>query len=244
MPEPDIALCQPDATLYRSVTGLCQYVSEDRYDINYSTKELSKTLKNPANESWARARRVDRYLNTYPDFVLDYKWTRAEKAVLVKVDSDHAGCMVTRRSTSSRIILYNKGLVKGWSVQQPVVSLSSGESEFRSIVKGYLEGKLVVDIAEEWGDSKRLEIFSDSSAARAMTRRLGVGKVRHLSIVILFIQEVVKAGKVVIKKVLSALNESDLGTKYLDPTKMTNLIKRLPVSRPENLNCRSTAPNP
>ena len=51
-------------------------------------------------------------------------------------DSDHAGCLETRKSTSGGIVMMGEQCIKAWSVTQSVISLSSGEAEYYSMVKG------------------------------------------------------------------------------------------------------------
>ena len=53
----------------------------------------------------------------------------------VKVDSDHAGCLRTRRSTTGIAAYHGKHVTKAASTTQTVIALSSGESEFRAVVR-------------------------------------------------------------------------------------------------------------
>ena len=65
------------------------------------------------------------------------------------------------------------------------------------------------------GDPRRLEVFSDSAAARSILSRLGVGKVRHLQVKLLWVQRLVNSGQVLVSKVLGTENVADIGTKPL-----------------------------
>eukprot|EP00959_Pyramimonas_sp_CCMP1952_P452071 9464987-Pyramimonas_sp.AAC.1 len=48
--------------------------------------------------------------------------------VTVFTDSDHAGCLKTRKSTSCTMTFYGKHMVRATSTTQGVIALSSGES--------------------------------------------------------------------------------------------------------------------
>ena len=55
-------------------------------------------------------------------------------------DTDWAGCLRTRKSTSGGCILRGKHLLKSWSKSHGLVALSSGESELYAVVKASAEG--------------------------------------------------------------------------------------------------------
>ena len=58
----------------------------------------------------------------------------------MKVDSDHAGCVRTRKSTTGLAAFYGKHMFKAASTTQTLIALSSGESEFYAIVRGVATG--------------------------------------------------------------------------------------------------------
>ncbi len=60
----------------------------------------------------------------------------SNKYVNVWVDTDYAGCLETRKSTSAGVIMINQHAVKTWSVTQDIIALSSGEAEYYGMVGG------------------------------------------------------------------------------------------------------------
>ena len=48
---------------YRSLTMRGAYLAQDRYDIQYATKELATEMKAPTEEALVRLKRLARYLN-------------------------------------------------------------------------------------------------------------------------------------------------------------------------------------
>ena len=50
-------------------------------------------------------------------------------------NTDWAGCLRTRKSTSGGVILLGSHILKTYSSTQPTVSLSSGEAEFYGVVR-------------------------------------------------------------------------------------------------------------
>ena len=67
----------------------------------------------------------------------------------------------------------------------------------------------------------RLFLSTDSSAAKGICNRRGLGKVRHIDINTLWLQDRVNKGDTIIKKVPGETNISDALTKYVDIGKMS-----------------------
>ena len=63
-------------------------------------------------------------------------------------------------------------------------------------------------------------LFADSSAALAIAKRKGAGKLRHIHIRSLWIQDIQERDGTEFKKVLGTENPADLMTKYLTREKI------------------------
>ena len=107
------------------------------------------------------------------------------------------------------------GVVKTWSSTQASVAQSSGEAEFYAAARGAAEGLGMISIMSDLGWSPRLRIHVDSSAAKAVASRSGLGKVRHLEVRFLWLQEVVKRRRLTIHKIRGTVNPADVLTKSL-----------------------------
>ena len=66
---------------------------------------------------------------------------------------------------------------------------------------------------KDLGVDVSIELFTDSSAAKSMASRSGVGKVRHMEVKWLWLQEKVKAGKIKMRKVAGEVNPANVLTK-------------------------------
>ena len=107
-------------------------------------------------------------------------------------------------------------LNKGWSVAQAVIALSSGEAEYYGIVKGASTGLGIRSALRGLGCSVRLAVHTDSSAAKGMASRKGLGKVRHVEVNQLWVQETVGSGEIELKKIDGTSNLADALTKFVD----------------------------
>ena len=50
----------------------------------------------------------------------------------------------------------------------------------------------------------------------ATARRLGLGKMKHVSIIYVFVQELVRSGQVELVKILTEVNPADIASEALD----------------------------
>ena len=81
------------------------------------------------------------------------------------------------------------------------MALSSCEAELNASLKGAIEGLNAQRLANDFGDNPSLELKTDASAARGVIMRQGVGKIRHLHVKQVWLQETVVAGELVITKI-------------------------------------------
>ena len=80
-------------------------------------------------------------------------------------------------------------MLKSWSTTQSVIALSSGEAEYYSMVKGGSVGLGVQAMLQEIGIKLELVIKCDASAAVGIVMRRGLGKLRHIDLTQLWLQE-------------------------------------------------------
>ena len=101
----------------------------------------------------------------------------------VWTDSDWAGDVASRRSTSGGVIVYRGAIMAHWSKSQSNIALSSAEAELNATVKGLSEVIGLYNLIEETQKvSVNLTLCTDASACKGMLLRHGTGKVKHLSV--------------------------------------------------------------
>ncbi len=70
-------------------------------------------------------------------------------------------------------------------------------------------------------------IFTDSSAAKGISNRRGLGKTKHIDTVFLWVQERLHSGDFTLHKEKTDDNVGDLFTKYLDQSKLNKFVAKL-----------------
>jgi hypothetical protein len=213
-------------TEYRGMAAIANYLGADRPDVQYGAKELCRSMSAPSEESFSKLKHFARYLVHVPEAVLFYENQYPVKVMDVFVDSDWAGCPGTRKSTSGGFVVLGKHVIKTWSSTQATRALSSGEAEFYAIIEGASRALGIQALMVDMGFECSVRMKSDSSAGRAISLRKGTGKLRHLQVKYLWIQDALFEKRLVIEKVKGVENPADVGTKFLMAHEIQNVTKR------------------
>jgi hypothetical protein len=207
---------------YASAVGSLMYAQVcTRPDIAYVVGVLGRYQINPGVDHWRAAKKVMRYLQGTKNFMLIYKRTD-NLEVIGYSDSDYAGCIDTRKSTSGYVFMLASGAVSWRSAKQTLTATSTMEAEFVSCfeatshgvwLKSFISGLRVVDSI-----SKPLKMYCDNSAAVFMAKNNKSGsRSKHIDIKYLAVRERVKENKVVIEHVSTELMIVDPLTKGMPP---------------------------
>ena len=105
--------------------------------------------------------------------------------------------------------------IKSWSSTQKTIALSSGEAELCALVKCSCELLGALQIARDWDCELEGEVHVDSSAALGVVGRRGAGKLRHVRVGQLWVQQKNEEGEIRYKKVKGTENPADAMTKAL-----------------------------
>ena len=98
-------------------------------------------------------------------------------------------------------MMWGRHCLKSWSSTQSVVATSSGEAEYYALVKGASVGLGMRSMMGEMGVGADVELRTDSSAGKGMVCRRGLGKMKHVQVCYLWLQERVERGELGVVKV-------------------------------------------
>ena len=144
----EYVLSPEDATMYRALSARANFLSQDRADIQFSTKELCREFAVPNRNSYNRLKRLGRYLKGKPRLVIKYDWQKPLGKLTANSDSDWAGDKQTRKSTSGGIIRIGSHFIKSWSKGQTTIALSSAEAELYAILRTASESLGILSILQ------------------------------------------------------------------------------------------------
>lgn len=131
----------------------------------------------------------------------------------VCTDTDWAGCKRTRMSTTCVVAQCGDSTLFSAVHGQEIHAQSSGEAEFYGVVSGTGPGLLLKHALGFLGIAVKLKMRTDSSAARGTLARQGVGKLRHIEVKTLWVQDLVARKVLAVLPIDGIKNPADVGTK-------------------------------
>jgi len=214
-PDMDKELESKQATMYRGLAARANYLSQDRRDIRFAVKEISRRMAKPRVKDLQALKRLARYLVGRPRAVCVFNAQSLPKTIEGWCDSDWAGCPETRKSTSGGIIIWGQHPLKAWSTTQNVVALSSGEAEYYAMVKAGSQSLGIKAMLSDFGLRSKIRLVTDASAAQGIAARRGLGQVKHIEGSQLWLQDRVNKGEIVVEKTGGKDNIADTLTKFM-----------------------------
>lgn len=104
-------------------------------DIQYAVKEAAKGMANPKKSDHMKLVRIAKYLKGRPRYVVLFRPQKDVDGINGYSDSDFAGDVESRKSTSGGTVMIGDHMVKSWSTSQSVIALSTGEAELYGLNK-------------------------------------------------------------------------------------------------------------
>ena len=241
-------LDQEQAATFRTCVGILLYIGQDRPDVQFAVRGLASKMSEPTHSAQKHLVHLVQYMAKTEGYHLVYRktprglsnlhesirngsyafsTTPAKDHHLLEVfsDSDWAGRQDTRRSTSSGTIFLDGQCFYSFSRNQKSVSLSSGEAEYYAGASAASDSILLQEAVKFLTQRNcKVHLHMDSSAARGIITRQGVGRVKHLQVRTLFLQDLHKQGTISVHPVGTKESTSDIGTKPLSAKRIRLLL--------------------
>ena len=119
-------------------------------------------------------------------------------------------------------------------------SLSSAEAELTGLCKGGAQATGLQSFCADRDLTLKLRLHRDSTAAIGVCKRRGLGKIRHLAVADLWLQDKVRSGDLTIHEVLGADNPADAMTKVVGRSTLEMALNRVSM-QPEGGRAASAA---
>ena len=210
---------------YRSLVGSLLYLQLTRPDIAFAVKELSRFLNNPGPKMWAAAKNVLHYLQGTKHHGIQFGGKAAYNTLAKSPDqlvgfsdSDWAGQIDDRKSTSGTIFFLNNGPISYASRSQKCVALSTAESEYVALGEAAREAIYLRMLLKDLGQEQKepTVIFEDNVAAEKLTKNNVLhGRTKHFEIKHHFIRETVENKTIQVQHLASTEMLADILTKAL-----------------------------
>ena len=217
-----------DQTLYQSIVGALLYVSmATRPDIAQAVGAVSRYSADPKQTHLTAAKRILRYLKGTTELVLTYRCVDGNLCCFS--DSDWAGDVDTRHSTSGYILTLGGCAISWNSKLQRVTALSTAEAEFIAVSEACKELMWMKKLMEEVQNVKLpMTVMEDNQAAIAMIKNpVYHARTKHIDIRYHFIRELYQEGQIRLEYCPSSENIADLMTKPIPRVQFGKLCERL-----------------
>ncbi|CAI7874111.1 unnamed protein product [Closterium sp. NIES-54] len=206
--------------LYQSIVGSLMYASTTTQpQIAYAVSQLSKVVSCPKAFHLQAAKRVLRYLNGCVKSGIFYPAHSKPQVELVGFsDADYAGDSANRKSHTGYVYCLNGAAISWQSKRQPVVALSTTESEYISLCQCIQEGvwlkRLFGELGHEFAGG--VPVFVDNQSAISLAQNACLhGRTKHMQVRWHFIREMVACGEVILRWCPTDRQAADILTKPL-----------------------------
>ncbi|KAL6288505.1 hypothetical protein ACE6H2_006015 [Prunus campanulata] len=226
-----------DSTYFKQIVGSLMYLTSTRPDIMHSVSVISRYMENPTEMHLRAAKRIFRYLKGTTDFGIFYKKVK-KSSFLGFTDSDYAGDIDDRKSTSGNVFLMSSGAISWSSKKQQIVTLSTTEAEFVAAASCSCQAIWLRRMLEVLGNQQQdsTTIYCDNVSAIRLSRNPVMhGRSKHIDVRYHFLRDLCKDGVIELQFCKSEDQVADLMTKPLKQPVFEKLRSVLGVCSREGL---------
>jgi hypothetical protein len=186
-----------------------------RPDIAYAVGQVSRYSQNPGLEHWKALKRILAYLKKTINFGLLFGGGSSE--LCGYCDSDYAGDLESRKSTSGAVFLLYNGAVSWFSRRQTCVALSTTEAEFISAAESTKEGIWLKRLHLELGAiESATPLRCDNQGAIALIHDpVFHQRTKHMDVRFFFVRDAQQEGRINISYIETESQLADIFTKAL-----------------------------
>ena len=221
-----------DATEYRRVIGCLRYLLHTRPDLSFAVGVASRFMEKTIVMHYKVVTQILRYLKGTIHFGLVYSRGGAEEVITGFTDSDLAGDMDDRKSTSGMAFYINGSLVSWCSQKQKTVALSSCEAEFMAATAAACQALWLRSVLSELtgGEPGVVKLYVDNKSAIALMKNpVFHGRSKHIDTKYHFIRECIDEGQIAVQFVCTEEQRADALTKALPAAKLAIMRHQLGV---------------
>ncbi|KAL3821238.1 hypothetical protein ACJIZ3_007143 [Penstemon smallii] len=214
---------------YASLIGSLMYAMVcTRPDISQAVSMVSRYMHNPGKKHWEAAKWVLRYIKGTQNLGLRFEMNREEvgKFLIGYVDSDYAGDLDKRRSTTGYLFTMAGGPVSWRSTLQSTVALSTTEAEYMAAGEAMKEAIWIHGLIKDLGvHQEQVEVYCDSQSAIHLAKnQVHHARTKHIDVRFHFVREIVDEGTILLVKIGTADNPADMLTKVVGSAKFHHCL--------------------
>ena len=152
-------------------------------------------------------------------------------------DSDWAGCKETRKSSSAGVAMSGAHALKAYTRKQKIIARSSAEAELYAAALEASELKGIISLMRDLGYEKKPVLAFDAKATEHILHRQGIGKLKHIDVAYLWIQDEVRSRRLQVRRVKSEGQHCRSGNKTIRQSSDCETLHRNGVHEHEPGRC-------
>ena len=147
------------------------------------------------------------------------------------MDSDYAGDLDDRRSTTRYVFTLGGGPICWKSSVQSTVALSTTEAEYMAVAEAAKEALWLTGLVKELGvEQGGVQLHCDSQSAIYLAKnQVYHARTKHIDVRYHKIRELITSGKILLQKVHTSENTADILTKLVTINKFMHCLNLLNV---------------
>ena len=218
-------------TYYKQIVGSLMYLTTSRPYLMFVVSLLSRYISRPTDMHLQVAKRVMRYIKGTAEFGIYYKKQDNEELVAF-TDSDYAGDVDDRKSTSGYLFLLGGGAVSWASKKQPIVTLSTTEAEYVAATACACQAIWLKGVLEEMGSKQdqSITVWCDNSSTIKLSKNPVLhGRSKHIHVRFHFLRNLTHDGVIKLVHCDTSQQVADILTKPLKLEAFMELRARMGV---------------
>ena len=204
---------------YANIVGFIMYTMVcTRPNLSHAISVVSRLMADPCRENWFTLKWLLRYVKEIVNkglvFGNDSGPVDCSDVVTGFVDSNFVGCLDNRKSLTSYVFTTYGTTISWKATLQKVVALSTTGAEYMALFKAVEEALwLLVLVNELKLRQQQIIVFYDNQWALQLSKnQVFRERTKHIDVKIHFIREIVASGSVLVEKVSTEENPSDMIT--------------------------------
>ena len=211
-------LSQDQHHRYTSQVARCLFLSQDRADITFIVNELRQKMSSSNQQSLAKLKRLARYLKRERQWRQVFEHGKLAEELTVFTDSDLAGLQRDPKVVERR--RDDAGKTHPESIHTKAEGDCEEQRRGRTVCSsiGSVRSAGVHIMMCDLGFAVKPVLTIDAKATEHILHRQGIGKLKHIDVAYLWVQNEIRSQRLRVRRVRSEENVADLGAKPLSRT--------------------------